>query len=264
MKLNFNDTQIVLEPYNTNFVDRWMNWVFDSSNTLRLNFDDVAVQQQYTQWLENVDNLNRLLDMVNRIAINDGMSPEWIYDKSESVDSNFLQETHEKWADITKKSCEQHLLIFNPETKEIYESINKKLSEVSMCYNDINNCVHKIEFQYRFFAMHRLTFNLSTEKINDYIITAEDTSFIKDTIVIPFNDIGRPQYEKYCISGSVIHPEISNYQNIVNAVEIQSSPAPQYCHKSYIEKCTSDGIPLYGPYVSILLLEAIQTYGPYN
>ena len=44
MKLNFNDTQIVLEPYNTNFVDRWMNWVFDSSNTLRLNFDDVAVQ----------------------------------------------------------------------------------------------------------------------------------------------------------------------------------------------------------------------------
>lgn len=56
MKLNFNDTQIVLEPYNTNFVDRWMNWVFDSSNTLRLNFDDVAVQQQYTLWLENVDN----------------------------------------------------------------------------------------------------------------------------------------------------------------------------------------------------------------
>ena len=107
--------------------------------------------------------------------------------------------------------------------------------------------------------MYGVRFNLSNDNNMLYNITAKDTSFVKDSISVPYRDIGRPQYEKYCLSGLVDHPEISNYQNIISAIEIQSSPMQQPCVPSFIAECEQENTDAFGPYVSIANISGPDT-----
>jgi hypothetical protein len=251
MKIVFNEYEHELELYNTNFVNVWHDWMFNDANEVYLIADENRLQSKHNEWIELTNKLTRILEKVNEISVAEKLPDRWHYDMSTKFDSNFLQKTHEKWAQITKESWEEHLPVFNYKTKEIYDTINKQLRKFSMSYNDINNAVHQIEFLYKFFMLHHISIQKSTENIKNYSIKHDDTSFVNDIITMPFQDIGRPQYEKYCISGEVIHPEISNFIHITNKLEFQSNATVQSVHPSYIEKCNQLGVPVWGTNVSI-------------
>ena len=251
MKIVFNEYEHELELYNTNFVNVWYDWAFGNSSEICLVFNEHDLKSRYDNWVELTEKLNLILEKINEIAVAENLPEKWHYDMSTKFDSKFLQQTHERWAQITKESWEQHLPIFNHETKEIYDCINRQLRNISLSYNDINNAVHEIEFLYKFFMLHRISIQKSTEGIQRYSISPEDTSFVKDVISMPFHDIGRPQYEKFCISGEVIHPEISNFIHITNKLEIQSNATMESVHPSYIKKCKQSNVAAWGTNVSI-------------
>ena len=259
MQLIFNDHSLELELYNTNFVDAWCNWVFNESNELDLNFDYNRVKQLHSERLTLIDKLDTILNAVNEIAVSMGLPDKWHYELSNLYDSNFLQRTHEQWAMISKEANEKHLPLYDAQVAEIWNAHNQKLAEQSKHYNDINSWVHHIEFQYKFFSMSRVMFNRSDEAIKSYNITPSDTSFIKDAVTIPFNDIGRPQYEKFCISGNVTNPEISNYNNVINAVELSSTPVQTPIDPRFITTCEQQGVEQWGLNVCVAKNKEIDT-----
>lgn len=251
LKLIFNENEVDLELYNTNFVDRWVSWAFDRSNEITLDFNKYSIEYLHNKWLDVTYNLNNILEKVNSISVKENLPDKWYYDFSYIYDTDFLQRIHEQWAEITKQSLEVHLPIFDQNTKKIYDTINTKLHEQSMDYSNINNAVHDVEFLYKFFLLHSIKLNKDTLSLNEYKIKPEDTGFIKDSVSIPFYDIGRPQYEKYRISGKVDHPEISHYQNLVDIIEIQSSAQQEPVLETFIDECNKNNVPCWGPYVSI-------------
>jgi len=251
MILSFNNNEVDLDYYNTNFVDRWVSWAFNSSNEIILNFNEHAINSHYNKWLEVTSYLNNILEEVNSISVTENLPDKWHYELSTIYDTAFLQRTHEQWAHITKQSLEMHLPIFDQDTKEIYDIINLKLRSKSIDYSHINTAVHKIEFLYQFFYLHNIKLYKDTSSLNEYKIKPEDTGFIKDSIAIPFYDIGRPQYEKYRISGKVDHPEISHYQNLVDTIELNGSAKQEPCVDSFVDECDKHNVPCWGPYVSI-------------
>lgn len=251
MKLIFNENEVDLELYNTNFVDKWVSWAFDRSNEITLDFNKYSIEYLHKKWLDVTTNLNNILEKVNSISVKENLSDKWYYDFSYIYDTDFLQRTHEQWAEITKQSLEVHLPIFDRDTREIYDMIDTKLREQSIDYSYINNAVHDVEFLYRFFTLHKIKLNKDTLSLNEYKIKPEDTGFIKDIVTIPFYDIGRPQYEKYRISGKVDHPEISHYQNLVDTIELSGSATQEPLLDSFVNECNKHNIPIWGPYVSI-------------
>ena len=160
---------------------------------------------------------------------------------------------------ISKEANEKHLPLYDAQVAEIWNAHNQKLAEQSKHYNDINSWVHRIEFQYKFFSMSRVMFNRSDEAIKSYSITPGDTSFIRDAVTVPFNDIGRPQYEKFCLSGDVINVEISNYNNIINAVELSGNPVQTPIDIRFIKACIQQGVEQWGPNVCIAKNKEIDT-----
>lgn len=251
MKIVFNEYEHELDLYNTNFVNAWHDWVFGNDSEVFLVFNENTLRNHHDNWVALTERLTCILEKINEISTKESLPEKWHYDMSTKFDSKFLQQTHEQWAQITKESWEQHLPIFNLETKEIYDHINKQLRSSSLTYNDINGAVHEIEFLYKFFQLHRISIQKSVDGIKGYSIQHTDTSFVKDAITMPFHDIGRPQYEKYCISGEVIHSEISNFTHITNKLEIVSNPLAESVHPSYIEKCMHSGVPVWGTNVNI-------------
>lgn len=251
MKLTFNDAEYELDLHNTNFVDAWHSWLFDSNDSVFLIFDEPSLHSYSIRWAELTQKIIKILERVNEISNEEGLSSRWYYELSNNIDTDFLQKTHERWAQITKESWEQHLPIYNQQTKEIYDAVNKKLRVDSLTYNDINHAVHEIEFLYQFFMLHRVSIQKSLDGLASYQITHSDSSFTEDVISLPFNDIGRPQFEKYCISGRVADPEISNFANITNKLEFRSKAKSEVCLQSYIDECETFGVPVWGPYVPI-------------
>lgn len=251
MKIVFNQFEHELELYDTEFVNLWQEWSFNNSTEVFLRFDENNLSHQYHRYTIMISRLTEILEKVNKISIVENLPEKWHYDLSTVFDSNFLQKTHEKWAQITKESWEKHLPIFNEETKEIYDSINKQLRLFSLNYNDINNAIHDIEFLYKFFMIHNVSLQKSIETFPPYSIKPEDTSFTNDVITMPFYDIGRPQYEKYCISNEILHPEISNFTHIINKLEIRSHAVSEPVNQGYIEKCINNNVPVWAPNVCI-------------
>ena len=119
MKIVFNDYEHELDLYNTNFVNAWHDWAFGNDSEVFLIFNENNLKNCHDNWVALTERLTRILEKINEISVKESLSDKWIYDTSTKFDSKYLQHIHEQWAQITKESWEQHLPIFNPETKEI-------------------------------------------------------------------------------------------------------------------------------------------------
>lgn len=252
MKLILNNYHYEFELYNTNFVDVWYNWLFSDSAQVKLTIDKGSLVNAQQRLLDATNDISDLLDIVNNISVELNLSNKYVYDITNTYDFDFLQKTHEQWAQITKEANEEHLPVYDPETYQVYQLIQNKLKAHNRDYNDINDAVHRIEFIYRIFYLNG---NYIQKQISDsvslYKITPEDTSFTRDVVSLPFYDIGRPQYEKYLVGGFVDHIEISNYQNIINRIEMTTRPTTDPVDPNFILECERLNVPHWGPYVNI-------------
>lgn len=252
MKLLLNNYSYEFQLYNTNFVDVWHSWLFAHSPQIELKIDQNAVKHARQHLVAAVNDIRNLIDIVNQISNKLNLSNRYIYHNTDDCDFNFLQSTHEQWAQITKEANEKHLPVYNDETNQIYKLIQAELASMNREYNDINNAVHRIEFIYRIFYLNG---NYIQQQVSDqlalYKITPADTSFTRDVVSLPFYDIGRPQYEKYLLGGSVDHEEISNYQLITNRIEITTRPTIDPIDIEFVNECKRLNVPQWGPYVNI-------------
>jgi len=250
MKLILNHNSLEFKLYDTNFVDYWHNWVFENGNETELSITNSNVVQQHMSWIDNKDRLARLLASNNSIVARHGLPDRYLYDIGPPT-SEFLAKTHEQWAQITKEACEMHLPVYNAQTHDIYQEINTLLVQIGEQYSNINTSVHNIEFAYRFFNAHNIEVLQPAIPRGDYVIEAADTSFVHDAISVPYYDIGRPQFEKYMVSGQVTHTEISNYDAIANRIELTSMSVQDVVPDDYYNQCWENNVPVYGNYLNI-------------
>ena len=251
MKICMNKNEFELELYDTNFVDVWHNWIFKENDEVVITFNDDDFANRVNQVVESQNKLDDILNSVNNAITEHGLSEEWLYPRSNSFTQRFLETTHEKWANTTKQAQEKHLPIYDEQVDKTIVELQKILRNQNISYHDINHAVHMIEFKYRFFSLHWAVIQRPSNEISHYRVTHEDTSFVKDVVSLPFNDIGRPQYEKYILCGKVQHEEISNYQNITNRIELEGRAIADSIDSNYISECEKAGVPVWGTVVNI-------------
>lgn len=252
MKLVFNNSSYELDICDTTFAQQWYRWMFDSENSVDIDIsrgiDNLSRRAQEYLAAKNI--LSNTLNTVNTIVSDLGYDMYHYY-HYDDLGIRDLLNIHEKWARITRQAWEQHLSIYDPSIKKEYDEINSRLNEVGIDYQYINNQVHAVEFMCQYTYLHGLSILKDTTALREYRIVPADTSFIRDAVSMPFYDIGRPQYEKYVISGVVDHEEISNYANITNQIEINADPKQVVVDSRFYDLCLDKGVPCYGNYVSI-------------
>jgi hypothetical protein len=252
VKLILNNYHYEFQLYNTNFVDVWYNWLFSDSTQVELKIDKSSLINAQQRLSDATNDIANLLDIVNNISAELNLSNKYVYDTTNTYDFDFLQKTHEQWAQITKEANETHLPVYDHETYQVYQAIQNKLKAHNRDYNDINDAVHRIEFIYRIFYLNGNYIQKQiVDSVSSYKITPDDTSFTRDVVSLPFYDIGRPQYEKYLVGGFVDHSEISNYQNIINRIEMTTRPTTDPVDPNFILECKRLNVPQWGPYVNI-------------
>jgi hypothetical protein len=259
MYLSLNEKLFEVELVNTHFAQYWHDWLFLESDKVDIKINELESWNHYLRYRAHVDKLKIIIDANNEIVTKYGLHEFFLYEPITNTPAmSLLSATHEKWAYISKKTFE-----FDQKEQEIinvYELINSDLIEkIGKDYAWINPYVHDIEFEYKFFYMHNANI-MRPEISRSYKIKDSDTSFKKELISLPYYDIGRPQFEKYQITGEVFHPEISNYITIVNSVHFTSSALVEEVPKSYHTLCSEIGSPVFGNYVPICKNKMISPY----
>jgi hypothetical protein len=256
MYLKLNDHAFELEIADTAFAHYWHDeWLFKDQEMLHLWFDHTGAHSRKLEHIQHVQRLKRIIDENNEIVTRLGISDDYLYEPiNPNPSMSLLSDTHEKWADITKKKFEWDLQ--EEDVMKIYDAINSELSED---YSLINNYVHAIEFLYKFFYIHDV--DIPLEEIGrSYTIVPSDTSFKKELGTIPYYDIGRPQFEKYQIDRTIDHPEISNYMHISNRIHFTSGAMVEDVPKSYYALGAELNVPIYGNYLPVLKSADISPY----
>lgn len=251
MLLIINELEIDIVNLNTNFTDYWMNTVFKSNQAVPLNVDNSRLLHLRNNYTQCWNNLQNTLLTVNDIVNKRNLPDRFKYAIANSPSTTFLESTHEQWAQFSKEALEQHRAdVYNPDTAIVYTDINAELSNTGMHTDRINNMVHELEFLYRHLHIHQMSLPVQFN-YGDYKVTPSDTIFGYNNVVVPFMDIGRPQYEKWCISRHVVHTEISNYDRIINYLDFYSTPVPITPNPEFITQCNYEQVPVWGNVLSI-------------
>ena len=253
MRISLNDVDIEIKNSNTDFTDYWMSTVFKSANTVLADVNNdylLSLKQQYdAAW----NKMRSLLDNVNELIVKHQLDSSLIYRIENTPSTRFLELTHEQWAAFSREALEKHNKnIYNPDTNKIYHLLNDDLKNKNTSTNHINDMVHTLEFIYRHSTIHNIRLSSVNFVYNDYKVKPSDTIFGHDSLVVPFMDIGRPQYEKWSISGHVSHNEISNYDRITNFIDFYlCAPSRIVPNQQYIEQCKTEDVPAWGNVLSI-------------
>lgn len=247
--LGLNDDLFEIRIAGTEFSYFWRDWVFSENTEVETNFNQEGIQDRIDQYRFAVNNLRSIIDRNNEFVQRQGFDDKYLYQPiGEHPSPQLLVDTHEKWADFTKQKFEPKQP--NPDHDEIYNIINHEMHKNGWDYKNINDFVHQVEFKHKFFLLHQI--NLVSPPIAySYIIKPEDTSFTRELIALPYQDVGRPQFEKFQVSGLVDHEEISNYRYLVNRIEITCAQMQENVPKQYYEKCRDQGVHAYGNHVPL-------------
>lgn len=252
MIILINDIELNIEYLNTDFVDYWTSTVFKHNEIISTTFNNeylVSLKNRYDiAWR----NLKTLLETVNELVINHQLDTKFLYFISDKPGTQFLESTHEQWAFFSREALEEHIPeIYNVETNKIYHFLNAELKKINTNTDHINNMVHELEFIYRYLTVHNLSLPSVDFIYGDYVVKPTDTVFGYDSVVVPFMDIGRPQYEKWTISKQVTHQEISNYDRITNYIDFYSTPIRFVPNPKFITQCKNENVPVWGNVLSI-------------
>jgi hypothetical protein len=253
MRISLNDVDIEIKNSNTDFTDYWMSTVFKSTDQVLADVNNdylLSLKQQYdAAW----NKLRSLLDTVNELIVKHQLDNSLIYRIENTPSTRFLELTHEQWAAFSSEALEKHNNnIYNPDTNEIYYLLNDDLKNKNTSTDHINNMVHTLENIYRYSAIHNIRLSSVNFVYNDYKVKPSDTIFGHDSLVVPFRDIGRPQYEKWSISGHVSHNEISNYDRITNYIDFYfCAPSRIVPNRRFIRQCKTEDVPAWGNMLSI-------------
>lgn len=256
MKLILSDSEIVVNLNNTNFVDYWISKQFDSSNQVTILVPEDQRSELNNKFRESFEYLNFVILNVNR-AIKDLKCEDILNRKMEFPVSNhptidYLEQVHEQWAQYTKDSTGYETESWSQKNLDVYHDINSYLKNSNCHYDDVNWAVHRLEFLYKHIFLTNLkTIDRSTFEKSEYKITADDTTFSRQNLMVPFYDVGRPQYEKWAICGKVIHEEISNYINISTRLNLLIERHIISPPMEYVNECIRSNVGVYGPNLGI-------------
>mgnify|MGYP003641701096 CR=1 FL=1 len=250
MHINLNNASFSLAEYNTDFVQFWKDWAFVTDDCIQLDFDTNKISAAHTAYVAAYNRLMALLTENNKLVHEHGLEDNFIFVLSDFADIDFLAATHEQWAHITKQACEKHTSIYDAAVERDYQLLDQGLQHLRG-YEEINAAVHCIEFMFKFVFIHNITIPQPAPNRSDYTIIPNDTSFIKDTVGVPYYDIGRPQYEKFLVSGAVKHSEISNYLAIANRIELTSCRIQDVIDDNFIKQCADENVEVFGPYLNV-------------
>ena len=87
----------------------------------------------------------------------------------------------------------------------------------------------------------------------EYTVKASDTSFFKSNIVVPYNDVGRPQFEEWLFKKRVTN-ETSNYINVSGRINVHILHEHRYpidCINEYKVFCNENNLEEWGPILNI-------------
>ena len=253
MELIINDVSFDITLYNTNFVDYWINRVFKNNNVIELTLhnDGREILSRFVK--EKNNNLEELLNKIYEInKIINKFSFEWVKPfPIESFSQEWLCKLHEQWAETTLYMEARKHKQYGVEAQSLATELNNNM------YWKINPLVHALEylndnFRIVFLRLFANEYQLS-KHCSEYTVKATDTSFLKSNIVIPFNDIGRPQFEEWLLKNRITN-ETSNYSNISGYIDIlflHEHRYPDNCINEYKIFCNKNNLEEWGPVLNI-------------
>ena len=253
MELIINDVSFDITLYNTNFVDYWINRVFKNNNVIELTLHNDGREPLSRFLKEKNTNLEELLNKIYEInKIINKFSFEWVKPfPIESFSQEWLCKLHEQWAETTLYMEARKHKQYGVEAQSLANELNNN------GYWKINPLVHSLEYINRQFRLESLrifpdVYQLS-KNCSEYTVKATDTSFLKSNIVIPFNDVGRPQFEEWLLKNRITN-ETSNYSNISGYIDILFLHEHRYPNNSidaYKIFCDENTLEAWGPMLNI-------------
>jgi len=255
LKLCINDTKLEIQLNDTNFVDYYVNRLFHTS--VQKELTSLNLYQDYQTWNLRRNDLLDLLVATNKIVDQGLVDEGWRFDVPdtvEGVDVKYLGYVHEHWADYTDrfKKIQARGNTQDPFEKQMVVMDKRLRQEGFRSFAQINHCVHLIEHMHlQMYSIFKI--NQMNSK-HDYQVQAEDTTFYPSQLNIPYHDIGRPQYEKWLLSGSVTNTEIENFTNISNQIELSMiNNRLVNCHpeQEYIDACNRAEVDIWGNYLPL-------------
>jgi hypothetical protein len=256
MKILLTDSEIVLNLNNTNFVDYWISKQFSNKSQIEVSVQQDQCNDLHMQYVDAWDYFNRVIVNVNNaiLALNceQTLNRPMLFPVANTPSVDYLEKIHEQWAQFTKDSTVSELSSWTQQNLDVYHEINTALRDSKYHYDDVNWAVHRLEFLYKhIFLTDIKTIDNWTFDKSEYTVTAKDTTFDRQNVMIPFYDIGRPQFEKWAICGKVIHEEISNYINISTKLHLLVNRAAITPPMDYVNKCITSGVDVFGPNLSL-------------
>lgn len=256
MKLILADSEISVNLNNTNLVDYWISKQFMSGNQVEITVQRNQFLELNDKFTEAWNYFNKVIHIVNaaikELKCEDALNRKMEFPLSNSPTVEYLEKIHEQWAQFTKDSTMYELGSWSQTNLDVYHEINSYLKEHNHHYDDVNWAVHRLEFLYKHIFLSDLhtTTGLTFER-SEYVVKSEDTTFSRQNLMIPFYDIGRPQYEKWAICGKVLHEEISNYINISTKLNILIQRLDISPPIEYVNECIRSNVSVYGPNLGI-------------
>lgn len=258
MHLTLNQIEYPLDLVDTEFAQFWNEWLFQYSTSVEIKFDFGAVIGRYNDGLKFTKQLRELIDFNNETVIRLGIDHEYLYPTlPQQAPMAELIAIHEKWAGFTKRSSRIHE--FEQEVFDIVDALEKEFSTIGRRYNDLNNFVHFVEFNYKFFFLP----NAVIERLpihRGYQIKPSDTSFTRELICLPYYDIGRPQFEKYQVSRVAKHTEINDYSTITNHIHLTGNVMSERVPQEFYDLAQKESVPVFGNHLPVCKGTEIETY----
>jgi hypothetical protein len=268
LKLCINDTKLEIELKNTNFVDYYVDRIFHKSVQQELTSPNLY--EDYQTWKMHRNSLLDILVATNKVVDQGLVDEGWRFDVPDTVagvDIKYLEYVHEHWADYTSrfKKIQAQGNTQDPFEKQMVV-MDMRLQQAGFSgFHEINHCVHLVEHMHMQMFSH---FFIANTLQYDYQVQAEDTVFYPSQLNIPYHNIGRPQYEKWLLSGSVTNTEIENFTNIPNAIELHmmSNKLVKNCQpeQEYVDACNSAGVDVWGNYLPLGNLKDNYFYSGYK
>jgi hypothetical protein len=253
MNLVFNGTSFELSVVETDFTKYIINSLATSDGIIELSFNDNYLNSQKLEFDQNHQKLKNLLTEYNQQIEKNNIPSIWKFQISDTCSTSWLENVHEHWAMLTILDIYDHNRIKwktdKPFEKGYYGHASRIVKDI--CGNDfsyINHMVHHSEHLSQNLAISAVIKNFNSDKINSgYQVKSSDTVFEKACINFPYYDVGRPQYEKWLLTGKLDSQEISNYINIPDTVDILSYSQSIKYDDRYINQCEENNVPAWKP-----------------
>lgn len=249
MILDINGTHIRMTAAPTQLVQQFVQ----QHTRVELITDQSHLCRLYTEWNAHKHQLLECVQQHNIICEHLNISRDWIFSEQSTVTIEYAEYCHELWAHLTLLSTHTA----NTDHARTYA----RLSEYAQQHNTphfshINTLVHRVEH----YAQHlRLQLTATQPLVTHYTVQHTDTAFSPGGLSLAYHDVGRPQYEKWKLSGTVHSAEISNYTNISDRIELQTLQQEVLPDPLYTQACISAGVPQWGHYVPLAQFQDWET-----